>query len=691
MKTVIRSLLPRWFLGGFVALTGAATLLAADADLPYVSGSTGADGPLTFREIIPGGLGHAAMVYFPPSQKMILFGGQQNTGDQGGTWEWDGVNWKRLNPPNSPPSRYHHRMVYDTVREQIVLFGGYRPSSGPLNDTWVWDGQTWTEKQPATVPSARYNYTVAFDDGAGRKKTVLFGGHTGSDETWSWDGTNWSLQATATKPPGYQNCPIAYDAARNQIVMFNNQAQTWVWDGAAWSEKNPATKPPGRGNARMVYDPARQEVVMFGGDGRNDTWVWNGVNWFAKSTSPLTTRANFAMDWNAAIQRVVMFGGNTQFDSYDGDTWSWNGTDWLFVSGKRQTFDMTGRANGIWNFISINVPDGIVVTFKKNTGNTPVRWLATEQVTINGTVSVNGEAGLNSLPLGEVADGGPGGFAGGRGALRQDQSGSFVGSPGQGPGGGQPGTSMQTSPVNLRDGQNGNYSNGSEPGSYGNVFIQPLVGGSGGGGGASSETSNGSNGGGGGGAILIASSRDILVEGAITANGGDIEGSVSIGGRGSGGAILLRADRISGNGELQAWGGHQGLQNGRIRLEAYFRQLAGQTRPISVNSAPVANQDFNTLGALSVTQVAGVNVAQPPSGNTLTPDVVFTSAGAISVTVQGNNIPNGTPVRLRVTTSQQVIEAGPVDLAGNTAVFNNVNVPAGIGTIQAFAQFQLSN
>ena len=110
-----------------------------------------------------------------------------------------------------------------------------------------------------------------------------------------------------------------------------------------------------------------------------------------------------------------------------------------------------------------------------------------------------------------------------------------------------------------------------------------------------------------------------------------------------------------------------------------------------MNSAPVANQDFNTLGVLNVTQVAGVNVAQPPSGNALTPDVVFTAAGPISVTVQGTGIPNGTPVRLRVTTSASVIEAGPVNLAGNSAVFSNVNVPAGIGTVQAFAEFQLAN
>jgi hypothetical protein len=55
-------------------------------------------------------------------------------------------------------------------------------------------------------------------------------------------------------------------------------------------------------------------------------------------------------------------------------------------------------------------------------------------------------------------------------------------------------------------------------------------------------------------------------------------------------------------------------------------------------------------------------------------------------------IPVGTPVKLRITTSEGVIPAGPVNLgADNTVEFTGVNVPAGIGTVQAFAEFQVSN
>ncbi len=699
MKTVQFSPLHRRLVAGFVTLASAGIVLGATTDLPYSSGSTGADGPLTFREIIPGGRSYSAVAYYPPTQKVILFGGYLN-GSVAGTWEWDGNNWRVLNTAAAPTPRYSHTMVYDAARQRLVLFGGYSSQLNQrLNDTWVFDGVNWEEKSPATEPPARDDANMAYD--AAREKVLLFGGQGLNGEqgqnTWLWDGTNWTLTATVSRPPNYVDVAIAYHAARQEVVMFNNANETWIWNGSDWSQRVPVNRPGGRSRPQMAED-GTGNLIMFGGDGRSDTWSWDGVDWTQKNTSPMVNRATAGMTWDATRQRIVMFGGYISGDQHDADTWLWDGTDWSFWSGKRQTFDMSGRANGIWNFTSINIPEGITVSFRKNAGNTPVRWLATENIQVEGVIDVSGEFGDNGLAAGTVAEGGPGGFAGGRGAVRRDQSGSNVGSPGQGPGGGLPGTDPATNPVNLRDGRHGNYANSGADeffgSAYGNVFIQPLVGGSGGGGGASSETSDGGNGGGGGGAILLASSKDVIINGAVLANGGDIQWSnASYGGRGSGGAVLIRGDRISGNGRVDAYGGTAGgaFQNGRIRLEAYYRQLAGSTRPISVNSAPIANQDNNTLASLSVTQVAGQNVAQPPTGNTLTPDVVFTSAGPITVTVQGANIPDATPVRLRITTSESVIEAGPVNLSGNTAVFSGVVVPAGIGTVQAFAQFNLSN
>jgi len=424
----------------------------------------------------------------------------------------------------------------------------------------------------------------------------------------------------------------------------------------------------------------RKEVVQFGGENTSHTYVWNGTNWFVRTPTNVPPQVySTEMVYDSGRGRITTFGGQVPTgDSFSGDTWTWDGTNWTFVSGRNQSFDMSGRANGIWNYTTINVPPGINVNFTKNSANTPVRWLAQGNVQIDGNVVLDGGFGDSTLPEGVAGAGGPGAFDGGHGGIRLNRSGSYVGSPGQGPGGGLPGTS----PTSDRDGKTALYA--TSPGGYGNIYLQPLIGGSGGGGGAANDTIDGGNGAGGGGAILIASSRDIIINGGIYSRGGQVQYSgASYGGRGSGGGILLRADRISGS------GGADATPDGRIRFEAYFRTLAGSTQPTSVNSAPVASSDFNTVGALSILSVKGANVAQPPSGNTITPDVIFTDAGPVNIVVQGSNVPNGTPVQLRIATSSGVITPAPQNINNNTVTFN-VAVPKGIGTLQAFATFTIN-
>ncbi len=658
-----------------------AALAAVDPNLPFDSGSTGADGPLTFREI-PGGRNQHALAYDPIRQEVVLFGGY-NGSSLGDTWVWRGGDWIRLLPVNSPPDRWNFQMVWDGARGEIVLFGGTR-STGRLNDTWTWNGTNWTQKTPPSSPSPREGAAIAYD--AARQRVVLFGGSGGGQETWLWDGTTWAQSTPVNRPPSTASSRMAYDAARQECVLFGNYGQTWIWNGTDWSQRGSLDTPPAHNYEALAYDPVRQLVVLFSGSNRSDMWTWNGVNWVQLAPAHLPPARQYGdMVWSDSQQKLVHFGGNIGGgDNYAADTWLWDGTDWTLWSDKTQYFDMTSRPSGTWNFTTIDIPSRVVVRFIKNTGNTPVRWLATDDVTVNGTIDVNGGFGDNNLPPGQAAASGPGGFDGGIGGIAFNSSASNVGSPGQGPAGGAPGTAQQTSPTNLRDGNPGGYA-----GAYGNAFLQPLVGGSGGGGGSSSDNSDGGNGGGGGGAILISSSRDIMLNGLIRANGGDRQYSgASFGGTGAGGGILLRADRVTGPGSLEAYGGSTGNPNGRIRVEGYARTLTGAQNPPAVVGLPAANGELNQVGTLTIASVAGANVAQPPSGDLLAPDVVFTAAGAVTIVVNGVGIPNGTPVNLRITTSTTVIQPNPQNMVNGTATFN-VTVPQGIGTLQASAQFTL--
>jgi hypothetical protein len=67
-------------------------------------------------------------------------------------------------------------------------------------------------------------------------------------------------------------------------------------------------------------------------------------------------------------------------------------------------------------------------------------------------------------------------------------------------------------------------------------------------------------------------------------------------------------------------------------------------------------------------------------------DVTFSSTGTVDIVVQGNSIPNGSPVDLRITIDGQIIDLPSQPLAGGQTTFSTT-VPAGAGRIQAFTEF----
>src|SRR5207247_7549759 len=116
--------------------------------------------------------------------------------------------------------RWHARMVYDSHRHRIVLFGGQATdsTSTAFADTWEYDGRHWTNVTPAQSPAPRTNFGMAYDPQ--RKVTVLFGGHlpADADDTWEWDGTTWT-QSVATGPHAREGHVMTYDPKRGAIVM----------------------------------------------------------------------------------------------------------------------------------------------------------------------------------------------------------------------------------------------------------------------------------------------------------------------------------------------------------------------------------------------------------------------------------------------------------------------------------------
>ncbi|MEQ8819404.1 MAG: hypothetical protein RLY93_04110 [Sumerlaeia bacterium] len=359
----------------------------------------------------------------------------------------------------------------------------------------------------------------------------------------------------------------------------------------------------------------------------------------------------------------------------------------------------------VYHFTTITIPEDVTVTFAKDGNNYPVVWLATQDVSIAGTVDVSGSSVVDS----SGAVGGPGGYDGGDGGLVSTNNPDLTqhAQPGQGPGG------ALDVDADGRHGSGGGFSTLGGTGTtarggqvYGNAFAVPLLGGSGGAGGGWSSSGAGGGGGGGGGALHIASSTRITVTGTLLANGGNgfrFNGSSLSGGGGSGGTIKLQANTltVSENATLSARGGAPEAANGfgapgRIRLEAFNRDIAPPTDamavrfPASSSGPPIAIQLPDDYPGLRIVSVDGQQIVNP-SGQPTQPDLMLMTAGEVTIELAASNIPTGIQPRvllIPVDAPTVVVDATPLEgtLESSTASAT-VIFPPGVTQIVASTSF----
>ena len=332
----------------------------------------------------------------------------------------------------------------------------------------------------------------------------------------------------------------------------------------------------------------------------------------------------------------------------------------------------------VYNYTTIDIPAGVTVTFHNHPKGAPVVWLASGDVIIAGTVSLDGADGSND-PGSSYAIPGPGGFSGG---IRR-----LGGSAGFGPGGGG-----ASSIVGI-DGGGGGYGAAGTPSEglggviYGTASIVPLIGGSGGGAGCAQTA-----GGAGAGAILIGSSGAITLEstGRIFATGGlagPLNG-ICDAGSGSGGGIRLITNIISGTGILRARGGTATSAGGfgRIRVEATSNMLEDRGDPPFSTGLPGSVFPEATAPSLRVTAVNGKLVPLDPLATVASGDVAFFSDVPVTIDIEALNLPAeavGMTVNVRIVQAEggvsTVVPSTPLADDGNgglaaTAEFDFVPV-----------------
>jgi hypothetical protein len=243
--------------------------------------------------------------------------------------------------PLDPPIRQNHAAVFDTVRNQVVVFGGFLGGFGSYGDTWTWNGADWTQAS-ISGPSVRSVHAMAWD--AARGRVVLFGGNAGGalGDTWEWDGTTWTEIFPATSPPARFNHAMAFDSVRNVVVLAGGFGtvrynDTWEFSGGNWTQRVGITNFTGRNGHGMEFDPGRNKMVIFGGfNGArlNDTWELGATGWtLIPVTGPSGRQYLGGLTFNPDDGLIYLFGGQTGPATADrvNDLWSYDGTAWTLA------------------------------------------------------------------------------------------------------------------------------------------------------------------------------------------------------------------------------------------------------------------------------------------------------------------------------------------------------------------------
>jgi len=247
-----------------------------------------------------------AMAYDPVRRSLIMFGGFKDeynaaygeSGDQTFELGADG-QWSELGPDSRPPARSCHRMVTDTVRKKILLFGGdiRWGNTPPDGEVWEWDGvaATWTNRTPpvsTSAPAARKYPLLTYDEG--RQKMFLFdgvGNTSAPTAYWEWDPVTaaWTQYQTGDQVTDIGDCAaVAYDSIRRRQIIVGNcgassSAQTWEIDTKTRTlYARPMVAGPVTGEvASMAFDSARGVMVLYAGIDHaaqrpiiNETWEY---------------------------------------------------------------------------------------------------------------------------------------------------------------------------------------------------------------------------------------------------------------------------------------------------------------------------------------------------------------------------------------------------------------------------------
>lgn len=180
----------------------------------------------------------APLAYDSESDRLILFGGAEQPGVlYSDTWAYDynSNTWTNMQPENAPSERAFHSMVYDIESDRVILWGGSQ-EGGQDNAIWAYDYNTNTWESLDNIggpehhwerfgmiyhpPSDRVYLYTGFSEESGFQEEFFF-----EPATWAYDyNTNaWEEIITETNPGRRTMYSMAYDERADKVILFSGE------------------------------------------------------------------------------------------------------------------------------------------------------------------------------------------------------------------------------------------------------------------------------------------------------------------------------------------------------------------------------------------------------------------------------------------------------------------------------------
>ncbi|MGZ3623760.1 MAG: Kelch repeat-containing protein [Ktedonobacteraceae bacterium] len=237
--------------------------------------------------------------------------------------------------------RSDHSMIWDSQDDLLFVFGGIDDQGNLLNDLWSYNPatQTWKELNASTdtagschdstVPAARMNAAMVWD--SVDQKILLYGGLGANNhylgDLWSYSpgaGT-WSALSCSGSPAGLRSSNAVWTGSQMLLLgganAFGLLSDFWSYtpsNGAGTWQKLTDSPMGQREFQTMVWDSTDNQLYVFGGldvngQQQNDFYVFSAnVGWtqiVPQSTNNPPPRQQGMAVWDSKDKVMLLFGG----------------------------------------------------------------------------------------------------------------------------------------------------------------------------------------------------------------------------------------------------------------------------------------------------------------------------------------------------------------------------------------------